>query len=593
MKRSEVAENLKWDLTKFCASDQKWYEEFEKLKGYVGKFEVYKGKLNNKKLLKQMLNLDVECNKIMDGLEMYAYHNLNTQLNNKTYSEMVNVLGALTTKLSTETSFVTPELLSYDVSYLNELKNDPNFKNNKMWFTRLINDKEHVLSEAEEKLISSMQNFLGDSSDIFDSITDCDFEFKDALDSAGKAHKVSNATYPILIKCDDRVLRKNTHASLWSTFKQYNNSLFLNYNLNLKTDNFLAKAKKFNDSFDYALYEWDVPRSVYNKLKQKVNQVVNLNARYYNLRRKAMGYEKLHSYDAVANITPHIDKKYTFEQAQQMILNGLKPLGEQYGEYVKQAYAERWVDVMPTEHKVGGGYSHSSYWTTPVILLNYTDDAQDVIDLAHELGHSIHSLLSNKAQPYETHSYPIVLAEIASTFNEILLIKYLIENAQTKEEKLFYVDKYLVLFSSKIFGSIKNTEFEEFAHGLVSEGKPISKDILNDKFESLSNIYNNGIEPNEFKKYGWSAISHFYTSFYMFQYATGLVAAMSFVNKVLNGSKTELNNYLGFLKSGGSNYPCEILKNAGINLEEDEPYDLAFVEMENALNLMEEIINLK
>ena len=299
----------------------------------------------------------------------------------------------------------------------------------------------------------------------------------------------------------------------------------------------------------------------------------------------------LFGYDISVSMCKDFDKKFEYEESKQIILESLKPLGEDYLNNIKHIFDNRWIDVFPRRGKRSGGYESDMYGISPVILYNFEGTMHDVVGVSHELGHAMHTVKSQRAQPYELAEYTIFLAEIASTFNEVLTFKYLIKNAKTKEEKLYYLDHYLTLFRAAIFTQVKFSEFEQFAHGLVANNEPISKDVLNDIAEVLSKKYNSVCEHTEYGKYWWSTIPHLYSSFYVYKYATGLIAAVSLAEKVLAGGETELENYFKFLSAGGSDFSTNILKNAGVDLETDEPYNLAFNEFENIINQMEELIN--
>lgn len=590
MERKDVETKYTWDLSKFYSSDEKWFADFEKLKKYNNKFLKFKGKLNNKQVLKEYLNLSKSCSMLVEKLSMYSSNNLNTELSSKVYNIMQNQLGQVITQISTETSFVEPELLSYDESYLKELLHDADFKNDKFWIKDLIKDKKHVLSEKEEKLLSGMLNFAGDTGDIFDSLCDVDFKFEDAISSDKKHHELTQATYSLLQKSSDRTLRESAYKNYYGKYKEFNNTIYVNYLSNLKADYFFSTARKFKNALESALYGSNIPQKLYLKLKQEVRKNIPLCTKYYEIRKRALKLDKLQYYDATVSLCDDFDKKYTFEEAKQIVLEALKPLGEDYVNVVKSAFTERWIDVYPTKDKIGGGYETGIYGFTPVVLLNFVGTIDDVFTLIHELGHAMHSYLSNKFQPYETSDYTIFLAEIASTFNEVLLTKYFLKNAKTSKEKIYFLDRYINLFMGTTFRQMQYSEFEEYAHMLVAKNLPISKEILNEKYYELNAEYNAGIENDDLKKYHWSIVPHFYRSFYAYKYASGLISAVSLATKVLNGGNDEREKYFKMLKSGGCDYSTNILKRAGVNLESSEPYDLAFSELKNAIENLDKLI---
>ena len=580
-----------WDLSKFYKSDAEWYADFKNAQSYVGRFLEFKGKLNNKVELKKYFDLNKEVSLLIDKLYMYASNSSNVDLDNATYNEMVNQVVGLATELDAEDSFSEPELLSYPEEYFNDLIADDNFKHSRVYFKNLLRDKKHVLSEQEEKLISQVKNFAGDSADLFDAITNVDFKFEDAVDSNGVKHELTKTNISKHLESQDRVLRKSASENYDKKYKEFNNTIAINYINNLKADYFFSAARKFKNTFEASLYAENISSQLYNKLLEQTEKHIPLLNRYYSLRKKALGLDMLFGYDVSVSMCKDFDKKFDYEESKQIILESLKPLGEDYLNNIKHIFDNRWIYVFPRRGKRSGGYESDMYGISPVILYNFEGTMHDVLGVSHELGHAMHTVKAHSAQPYELAEYTIFLAEIASTFNEVLTFKYLIKNAKTKEEKLYYLDHYLTLFRAAIFTQVKFSEFEQFAHGLVANNEPISKDVLNDMAEVLSKKYNSVCEHTEYGKYWWSTIPHLYSSFYVYKYATGLIAAVSLAEKVLAGGETELENYFKFLSAGGSDFSTNILKNAGVDLETDEPYNLAFNEFENIINQMEELIN--
>lgn len=590
MERSEVEKQYTWDLSKFYKSNKLWYADFEKLKLFEGRFAAFKGKLNNKEQLLKYLDEAKKCDSLMERLYMYCSNNLNTCLSSKVFNEMTNQLQNLITKISQEGSFVEPELLSNSEEYLNQLLTDDDFKNNRFWIKNLLRDKKHVLSESEEKLLSGVHGFAGDTSDVFESLTDVDFKFDSPKDSKGKKHELTDANYPLLQKSSDRVLRENAYKNFYGKYQSFNNTIAVNYISNLKADLFFSKARKFASTFEAALYGSNIPQKLYNTLKQQVRLALPLCKKYYALRARALNLEKLNYFDVNVSICSNFDKRFTFDEAKQIVIEALSPMGEDYVNAVKRAFSERWIDVYPTKDKRGGGYENNNYECTPVILLNFVGVVDDVFTLIHELGHAMHSFYSCKTQPYETHSYTIFLAEIASTFNEMLLTQYFLKKAISEQEKLFFLDKYINLFLGTVFRQMQYSEFEEFAHGLVCNNLPISKEILNNEYFKLNALYNAGVENDKLKMYHWSIVPHFYRSFYVYKYATGLISAVTLSSNVLANKPGALKKYFKFLCSGGSDYSTSILKRAGVDLTSEEPYKIAFGELKKAILQMEKLI---
>lgn len=590
MNRNEIDVKYTWDLSKFYSNDEEWKADYNKLKSYVNKFKKFKGKLNNKEVLKDFLVKSKECELLATRLYMYAGNNLNVQLSNQTFNEMVGQLTSLANEIEEEESFVEPELLSYDVSYLKDIISDKDFKNYKLMFKNLIKDKKHVLSEKEEKILSGVNRFAGDSSDVFNAISDVDFKFENAVDSLGEAHELTTASFSLLLKSKDQVLRESAYKNYYSKYMEFNNTIYTNYLSNLKSDYFSSSVRKYKNTLQAALDSINIPQKVYDKLKSSVRQNVVLCKEYYELRKKLLNVENLNYWDLNVSVCDDFDRKFTFEEAKEIVINALKPMGEEYISLIRRAFDERWIDVYPSKDKLSGGYETDCYGFTPIILLNFVGVINDVFTLAHELGHALHSYYSRTFQPYETSEYTLFLAEIASTFNEVLLNKYFLNNAKTNEEKLFFLDKYVQLFNGTVFRQMQYTEFEEFAHDLVENNKPVSKELLNQKYFELNAFYNPVVVNDDLKKYHWSLVPHFYRSFYCYQYVTGLISSMTLAINVLSGESEKISKYFKFLKSGGSDYSINILKRAGVDLSCDEPYTTAFKEMEWAINVIKKLI---
>lgn len=593
MKRSEVDPKYTWDLSYLYKDNNEWYKDYNKFCKYKGVFKKYQGRLNNVDTLIEYFEKNKECDLLVTRLYMYVANNLNTDLSNKDYNEMMGQLVSTSSLINEEDSFVESELLSYSDDYLKSLIKEPRLKNHRFYLKDLMKDKAHVLSEKEEKLLSGVSNFAGDSGDVFDSLTDVDFKFSDVKDSNNKKHTLTQATYSLLMRSTDRVLRKNAYTTYFTKYKDFNNTIFTNYYSNLKADNFYSKVRHHKSRFDAALYNENISPKLYYKLKEKVNENIPLINRYYQLRKKALKLDVLTNYDNSVSICGDFDKKYTYTDAQDIVLKALQPLGDDYIDLIKLAFNQRWIDVYPTENKLSGGYENCGYNCRPVILLNFVGVVNDVFTLGHELGHAMHSYKADHAQPYETHDYTIFLAEIASTFNEILINKYLLEHATTSDERLYFLDKYVKLFVGTIFAQMEYSEFEEYAHDLVNKNLPISKELLNSYWSELEKKYFSVTEPDDLKQYFWSVIPHFYRSFYVYKYATGLISAVALSTMVLEGGKPELDRYFHMLESGGSDYSTNILKRAGVDLTTDTPYDMAFKQLKNAIDEMEKIIDKK
>ena len=588
--REKLDKKYIWDLTKFCKSDAEWYKTFEALKPSVAKFASYKGKLGNKKELLQFLKLEENFGLQASNLAMYCSNKANVDLANDTYVEMGNLLEGLGVELGKVTSFVSPELLGYEETYLQGLIKDEEFKEYSFGLFKLLRQKPHVLSEKEERILSGAGAFAGDFSEIFDKLTDANFVFSDIEDEKGQKHPLNTSTYGFYLNQKDRTLRKNAFEALYAQFEQFSDTIASNYIASLKADWFFAETSKYPSVLESHLFGDNIKKDVYLKLLENVNQHLPLLHEFYQQKANLLGLKDFGYYDLY--VTPSkLEKHIPFEQGMEMVKEALSVLGSDYVALLDQSMKNRWMDVYPAKNKRSGAYQTGCYGQTPVVLLNYKDQLDDVFTMAHELGHAMHTYYANEAQPSTTADYTIFLAEVASTVNEVLLLKYLYGKSQTKQEKLYYLDQYLQMFKGTIFRQTMFSEFEFFAHQLVEQNQPISKQVLSQKYEALNKQYQgNAVAHAPQIKWEWLRIPHFYSPFYVYKYATGLVSAICIASKIYDGEKGSVENYKQYLRSGGSRFSVETLKLAGVNLETDEPYKVAFTQMQWALN---ELKNLK
>lgn len=579
-----------WDLSKFCKNDQEWYQNFEKLKPYEQQFASFKGKLGNKQTLLQFFKLEEEFEEIASKLAMYCSNHANVDLANDTYTEMSNLLQGLGAKLGKATSFVSPELLRYEEQYLQEVRKDPDFADYDFAIFKLIRQKAHVLSEKEERILTGAGAFAGEFGEIFDKLTDANFVFEPVLDAQGNKQELTNSTYGFYMNQKDRVLRKHAFENLYKQYEQFSDTIASNYVASLKADWFFAEASNYPSVLEAHLYGDNIDKSVYTRLIDNVNKQLPLLHKYYTLKGKLLGLNDFGYWDLY--VTPSsLQKTVEFEEGMEQIKAALSVLGQDYVELLTRSVQERWMDVYPAKNKRSGAYQTSCYGITPVVLLNYKNQVDDVFTVAHELGHAMHSYFANLAQPQAKADYTIFLAEVASTVNEVLLLKHLYANATTKQEKIYYLDQYLQMFKGTIFRQTMFSEFEQFAHELVEQNAPISKQILSQKYEALNKAYQGtSVAHANQIKWEWLRIPHFYSPYYVFKYATGLTSAICIASNIANKVPGSVQNYKQYLQSGGSKFSVETLKLAGVNLETDEPYQVAFAEMNWALQELDKLV---
>ena len=589
-KRSAIKEDYKWNLKDIFQSDEEVFEEIKKLEKSVEKIKTYKGKLSDPKMCLDLFKLDDDISVKFANIYTYVMLKHVEDISNQKYVEMQVVVSNFAQKISENSVFIEPELNSLSAEYIEGLINDKRFKNYALSLKELLRNKPHILSEIEEKILTKSEKFAGDFSDIFDNIDNVDLKFEDAYDSNGKKYELNNATFGKLRESKDRVLRESAYKNLMKGFISLSNTIATNYIGSVKSDWFYTDVHGHKSTLDASLFGLNMDRIVYNTLIEKVNETLPLVHKYYALRKKILNLNTLYAYDLSVPLTKYAPKM-SFPVAVGHVKKALAIMGEEYVSLVQRSLDERWVDIYPNLNKESGAFScGSAYSVHPYVKLNHMDNIDGAFTFAHEIGHAIHSYYSNKNNPYTLCHYPIFLAEIASTTNEVLLLKYFYKNAKTKQEKLHFLDEYIRMFTSTIFRQTQFSEFEEYAHKLVEADQPISRDILKNYYKKLNLKYEGKVVKhlNE-SDYVWLRIPHFYSSFYVFKYATGLTSAVCIASNILNNVPNAKENYFNFLKSGGNDYALNILQRAGVDLTTSRPYEVAFSELKWAINEMKKL----
>lgn len=588
-KRSEIQEKYKWDLSKFCASLDECHSAISVLESYAGKFASFKGKLKNRKKLLEWFELSNEFSEIADNVSMFVSANSDTDITNSEFVEIGNVLSGVFDKVSDSAVFFENELLSYGDNFLKKLINDENFKNHHLFFKELIRSRPHYLSEKEEKLLNGVSAFAGEFSQVFSVLTSANLKFNDVENEKGKKLPLTNSKYSVYMESKDRVLRKNAFTEFYKQYKGIEDTVATTFIADLKASWFYTKTSHFKSVLGTALFSDNLPQTVYKTLIKNIEEHLPLLHEYYTVKKRILGLKDFSYYDLAVPAT-NSNKTVTYEKAFDILKQALSVLGDDYVNLLNKSYNERWIDVYPTENKIDGAYQSGCYGKTPIVLLNYENKVDDVFTLAHELGHAMHTYYSNNTQPRELAGYAIFLAEIASTVNEIILLKHLYENAKTKREKIYYLEYYLQMFKGVLFRQTMFSQFEEYAHSLVQENKPISKTVLSNYYEELNKKYQGkSVKHHKNIALEWLRIPHFYRPFYVFKYATGITSAITIASKILNGEEGALSSYKEFLRAGGSDYPNNVLKQAGVNLESSEPYVYAFNEMKWAIDELKKL----
>ena len=583
-KRSEIEEKDKWDLSGYFKDDAEFLNEFNYLKTQTDFLAGYRGKLKDEKTILECLERDQEISKRLEVLYVYAVLKTREDAGNSLYQERQTQVGTLISQFSTKSAFVSVEIKKNPNSLLKKLGENSQFKN---YFKDILRNKKHILSEKEERILSMSSDMASGFSDNFDLFNDADLKFPKVYDSKRKSHELNHSNYMQLMQSKDRTLRKNTLKALNGEYGKFNNFLASNYISEIKSNVFYARASKYKNCLDKSIFLEEADRRVYDKLIACVNENLDVIYDYYDLKKKSQNLPNFAIFDQFAP-EKEVEKKYSFDEAFEIVKKATKPLGEEYSKILDLAKAERWIDKYPNKNKDSGAFSWGAYGKNPVLLLNFVGNTQSLFTLAHELGHSMHTYFSNKSQNYDQAGYKIFVAEVASIVNEMLLLKYLQKNAKTSAEKIYYFDHFLSEFKSTVFRQTMFSEFEQFAHETFENSLPISAEVLNNFYYDLNRKYfGKNVKLIPEIKYEWSRIPHFYNAFYVYKYAIGMIAAIYLVDEII---PKEPERYIKFLSSGSTKPPIELLFDAGANLRSKEPFQKAFDQARKFIKQWEELI---
>ena len=578
IKRSEIEKKYKWDLTKIYKNEEEVEKDIKSLEELTNNVLKYKEHLmENSKNLEEATDNYYKLIRIIDKLVVYSNMLFHEDMSISKNETLVGKLDVITDEISEKLAFYTPELLKSDYEIVKQYEEEnENLKKYHFTFQELFREKDHVLSLKEEEMMARLGEILTSTEDIFHMLDDVNIKFDNIINEQGEEVKLTNSNYSIYIKSDDRNVRKQAFENLYKSYEQLKNTFASLLKGNVKSNFFVSRTRKYNSPLEMSLYGDNIDKKLYLTLIEKVNKNLDINHDYMKLRKEILNIDKVHMYDVYAPLVKNIDKEYSYEQAKDIVIKALEPLGKDYIDNLTKLFESNCIDVYHNENKRGGAYSWGSFDTAPYVLLNYEGKFTDVSTIAHELGHSMHSLYSNKNNEYHDASYPIFLAEIASTVNEIFLNKYCSEKAKTKEEKAYFLNNLLENFRTTLIRQTMFAEFELLIHDLEEQKEVLTEELLSETYLNLNKKYfGDEIESDELIKYEWARIPHFYTSFYVYKYATGISVACKIVKDILDKKENALDNYITFLSSGGSNYPLEILKKVDIDIINDDTIDKA------------------
>ena len=575
--RKDIDDKYKWKIDLMYSSQESIDKDISKIKSYINEIKEYKGKLSqSKENMYEALNIYEKASQLLQNLYVYTHMKQHEDTRINENQAMATKTDMLSTELSTASSYMVPEIIAIDESKLKEYLEDEKLSFYKKYIEEILREKPHTLSEKEEEILAAVSDLTSVPENAYDMLSYADMDFPKIENEDGEMVKLTHSNFSTFLKSKNNKVRKNAFDAMYKTYDKYKNTFASMLYGGIKSEIFYSKTRKYESALYASLFQDDISVDVYNNLIKAVDENLDILNRYVDIKKKFLGLEDIHMYDLYVPLTESFDMKIPYEEAQEIVLNALKPLGEEYLGLIKRAFEENWIDVYENEGKQGGAYSWGSYDSHPYILMNYKDDLNSLFTLIHELGHSMHSYYSKKTQPYLYSGYKIFVAEVASTLNELLLINYLLEKADSKEERVYLLNYYLEQFRTTVYRQTMFAEFEKLTHASVEEGNPLTAKEFNDIYYDLNKkYYGNSTVVDEQIALEWARIPHFYSNFYVYKYATGFSAASALSQKILIEGKVAVDKYIEFLKSGGSDYPLNQLKAAGVDMEKKESVDKA------------------
>jgi len=598
--RNEVADKYKWDLSGIYKSDTDWRTAKDAISSKLNEIDKFRGTLTKSAAnLLKCLEFNSDLNKEATRLFLYAGMNSDLDTRDMKYTGMKQELQQMFSDFGAKAAFIQPEILTADWSVIDGfIKSEPRLEPYRMGLDNLFRTKKHTLSEQEERIMALSGMIAGVPGSVYNTFSNAEMPAPEVTLSDGKKVSLTGTMYGKYRTLPDRADRKIVFEAFYSNLEKFKASYGEMLYGNVQKDMFQAKARHYESSLESALYPNNIPVGVYHSLVDNVNKNLAAFHRYLQIKKRMMGVDTLKYLDLYAPVVKDVDLKYTYDEATKIVLEALKPLGSDYVATVKKAIDQRWIDVFPTPGKQSGAYSNGSlYDGHPYILLNYNDSYMDVSTIAHELGHSMQSYLSNKKQPYPIADYQIFVAEVASTFNEVLLFNYMIKNETNDDIKLSLLMNWLDGFKGTLFRQTQFADYELRIHEAAEKGLPLTGESLSKMYLDLLKSYygsDKGIcKIDNYLEMEWAYIPHFYYNFYVYQYSTSFTASIALAEKVMSGDVNALNKYIEFLSAGGSDYPIELLKKAGVDMTTAEPLEKTIAAMNKVMDEIEKILDKK
>lgn len=589
--REQIPEESKWKLNKIYADAEEWEKDFEELKKESPELKKFQGKLDDKEEILNYLNLNEKLSRKAEKLYVYANMKSHEDTTNQKNQSIMNKINGYMSEFGSYTAYVIPELLSLKEGFIENLINtDERFKAYEFLLKDILKEKKHVLTKEMEELMALVSDSFEAPSNIYSMLTNADMTFGKIKDEDGEEVELTEGNYSGFIKSKDRRVRKEAFDKLFSEYKKFENTISASLTASIKNFNLSARIRKYSSPLAASLDPNNIPLSVYEKAIETMDKNVSSLHRYVRLKKKLLGLDEIHMYDLYVPVIEIEKEEIPFEEGVKIANEALAPLGEEYLNIFNEGIKSGWIDIYQNKGKRSGAYSWGSYDTMPYVLLNYNFELNDVSTLVHEMGHSIHSYYSKKTQPYYYSNYTLFCAEVASTTNEAILINYLINKEQDKKKKLFLINQELEQIRTTVFRQLMFAEFELYSHNQLDKGEALTAEDYNKKWHELNvKYFGEDMVVDEGIDIEWARIPHFYTDFYVYQYATGYSAASAFANSILNKEENAVEKYKGFLKSGGSKYPVDILKDAGVDMTTPAPIEATIKRFNELLDMLEEL----
>ncbi|MGJ7910348.1 oligoendopeptidase F [Neobacillus sp. LXY-1] len=592
--RSEIPVEDTWKLEDIFASDEQWEAEFQEVKGMFPGIKEFEGKLGeNAETLYQALQYQDQLLERIGKLYTYSHMRYDQDTTNSFYQGLDDRMKNLYSQASSQLAFIVPEILSIDEKKITEfLKEKPELKLYEHALEQINQQRPHVLTADMEALLAEAGEVMNASSNTFGMLNNADLVFPTIKDENGEEVEITHGRYIRFLESGDQRVRHDAFQAVYKTYGSFKNTFASTLSGNVKNDNFNARVRKYQSAREAALAANNIPESVYDNLVSTVNDHLHLLQRYIKLRKKVLGLSELHMYDLYTPLVKDVKMEIKYEEAKDLILKGLAPLGEEYTKILQEGFENRWVDVHENKGKRSGAYSSGAYGTHPYILMNWQDNVNNLFTLAHEFGHSVHSYYTRKTQPYAYGDYSIFVAEVASTCNEALLNDYLLKTIDDEQKRIYLLNHYLEGFRGTVFRQTMFAEFEHLIHQKVQNNEALTADSLTQMYYELNKKYfgEEDIIIDEEIGLEWARIPHFYYNYYVYQYATGFSAATALSKQILDEGEPAVKRYIGFLSAGSSDYPIEVLKKAGVDMTSSEPIKNACKVFEEKLAELEQLL---